>query len=110
MSRSGGRGPELGARYQWAVRLRLRLLGHMDTTTMLGGESEEKGAEYREPSILLPPPGKSYGEMLGMSWQLLCVLVILGIHGEVDTQLFAPFFLSRVVSVRRLPVCLSPPA
>ena len=67
---------------------------------MLGGESEEKGSEYREPSILLPPPGKSCGEMLGMSWQLLCVLVILGIHGEVDTQLFAPFFLSRVVSAR----------
>jgi len=83
----------------------------MDTATMLGGESEEKGSEYREPSILLPPPGKSYGEMLGMSWQLLCVLVILGIHGEVDTQLFAPFFLSRVVSARRPPRCLpAPPA
>jgi hypothetical protein len=54
-------------------------------------------------------PATSHSEFFASSWQLLGVLFLLGIHGEVDQQLLTPFYYSRVVSPRlsRLPGLLT---
>ena len=57
-------------------------------------------SDDRTEALLGPSRGargpKSYRELLRTTWPLLACTMVLGLHKEVDIQLFTPFFYSRV--------------
>lgn len=63
----------------------------------LVGERDEPRADATSPGPPPPPrEAKSYAELLLRCWKLIAVTLVLGLHGDIDRQVFTPYFYSRV--------------
>lgn len=65
----------------------------VDVWPIIAGELPQRDDAGGSPAAQQPKP---YRELLGLTWQLILVMMVLGVHKEVDVQIITPFLYSRI--------------
>ena len=69
----------------------------MDQGELLAGEGAGEGQLVAAPAAATDRQApKSYRELFSITWKLMLVTMILGLHKEVDTQILTPYLYTRV--------------